>query len=74
MPVAASIEKLLLNAINGTLSDDFSDTPELDIYAKDVDTSNLKIQLQMLRNLLKAYNEKSSNSQKIIEVITLHSL
>ena len=54
LPVAASIEKVLLDATHGVVSDELPD--ELQVYAKDIDLSHLKIQLQMFPDLLKAYN------------------
>ena len=52
--VAASIEKVLLDATHVVVSDDLPD--ELQVYANDIYLSRLKIQLQMLPHLLKAYN------------------
>lgn len=48
LPVAAIIEKLLLEAAQATLSDSFDVAKELAFYAKDVDIPHLKMELQML--------------------------
>jgi len=52
LPVAAMIEKVLLNACNG-LSDS-GDFPEeiQQLYQSDLDPPRLKVQLQMLPDLL----------------------
>ena len=68
LPVAASIEKVLLDATHGVVSDELPD--ELQVYAKDIDLyiSRLKIQLQMLPDLLKAYN--TANQPVAIHKVT----
>ena len=58
MPIAAKLEKVLLNAANGI----FCTTDllqEIEMYSKDLDTAHLTIQLQMLpvRELIRTYNE-----------------
>ena len=69
IPAAAAIENLILNAIN---AGEYSEIPELELYKKDVNSVNLKAQLQMLPNLLKAYNENTG--QKIVKVTTLRTM
>ena len=61
LPVAATVEKLLLEAVNATLSDSIDIEKELALYAKDVDIPHLKLELQMLLDLVKTYNESNHN-------------
>ena len=51
IPVAATIEQLLLEAANGTLSKGCDISEQLKLYSKDIDTPHLKIELQMLPDL-----------------------
>ena len=57
LPVAATIERLLLEATNAILSEHFDIAKELALYSKDVDIPHLKIELQMLPDLVKTFNE-----------------
>ena len=69
LPVAATIEKLLIQAANATLSDGFDITKELALYAKDVDIPHLKIELQMLPDLV-----KTLSNNKICTVTNVHTI
>ena len=65
MPVAAVMEKLLLDAAQNV---SVTDLPrELDIY-KDLDKQCLVIQLRMIPELVRAYNER--NPSTIIRQVT----
>ena len=68
MSIVAEVEKLLLNAVNGSVPDDTADIPALqnEMYDYDVDLQNLTIQLKMLPNLLKSYNVKVSPTVKVV--------
>ena len=71
LPVAATIEKLLLEAPQATLSDSFDVAKELALYTKDVDIPHLKMELQMLLDLVKTYNE---TKHKICTVTSVHTV
>ena len=58
MPVAAAIEKLLLDAANGTLQETSNISQILTLYSTCIDIPRLTIQLKMIPDLIKAYNEK----------------
>ena len=58
MPIAAAVEKLLLDAANGTLEDTCDISEILTLYAKSIDIPHLVIQLKMSPDLIKAYNGK----------------
>ena len=66
MPIIAEVEKLLLNAVNGSVTVDIADNPasQNEMYGKD---QHLMIQLKMLPNLLRAYNEKVSPKVKWLQ-------
>ena len=67
MAVAAKLEKMLLDAANGTIrSEDFSE--EIEMYSKDFDKKHLVTQLQMLPELIRTYNE--CNPQTAIRTVT----
>ena len=56
MPIAAKLEKVLLNAANSIFcTTDLSQ--EIEMYSKDLDTAHLTTQLQMLPELIRTYNE-----------------
>ena len=58
MPVAAALERTLLQACNNR--DSILDIPEeIKLYSKEIDVERLKLQLQMLPDLLRTYNEKN---------------
>ena len=61
MPVAQTIEKLLIDHANGTQTDE-SLPKELDIYKSDLDFVKLKFQLKMLPDLVKTQNQQEANS------------
>ena len=73
LPVAATIEKLLLEAANATLSDSFDIAKELALYAKDVDIPHLKIELQMLPDLVKTYNESNHKVCMLLMFVLLQN-
>lgn len=51
------MEKLLLEGANATLFDGVYIENELALYAKDVDIPHLKIELQMLLDLVKIFEQ-----------------
>ena len=55
MPIAAKLEKVLLDAANGTYSGEAL-SEEIQMYSKDLDTSHLVTQLQMLPELIQTMN------------------
>ena len=70
MPIAALLEKTLLDAAKGA----FSEYPnELQLYHNDVDIDRLILQLKLLPDLLRTYNEQSPNA-RIKEIIKLSTL
>lgn len=72
MPVAAALESILIKACNGDGS--VEDLPsEINLYSKEIDIPRLKIQLQMLPDLLRTYNEKNP-STPIKRVTSLRTL
>ena len=72
MPVAAVLEKTLLNAINGN-EGSFNNIPDkINLYSKVIDIAHLKIQLAMLPDLLRTY-EKNPNTH-ITKVTNLRTL
>ena len=75
MPVAAVLENTLLNAINSSDTDDsFNDIPEeINLYSKVINIAHLKIQLAMLPDLLRTYNENNPNA-RITKVTNLSTL
>ena len=72
MPVAAAIQKLLLDAANGTLED--SKVPEvLTLYTKFLDIPHLSIEFKMIPDLvtIKAYNEENQPICRVTNVRTI---
>ena len=70
MPVAAAIEKVLLDATNSTLED--SKDPEvLTLYTKFLDIPHLSIQLKMIPDLVTAYNEENQPICRVTNVCTI---
>ena len=61
MPIAAFLETFLLDSTNGALGDVSADKTreKLELYSRDVDITRLMIQIQMLPDVLKTYNEKN---------------
>lgn len=59
IPVAAAIEKILLDCSNGRA---VSLPQQLEIYKSDLDLAQLRIQLSMLPDLIKTRNQKVHNS------------
>ena len=72
MPVAAALESILLNAF-------VSDAIEIpghtivQLYSKDIEFDRLKVQLQMLPDLLKTFNS-ANTSQKVSKVTSLRTI
>ena len=61
LPIAAKLEKVLLEAANHGMSGLTEGLPkELDMYSKDLDSQHLLVQLQMLPDLIRTYNESHS--------------
>ena len=71
MPVAAALEKVLLDAVTTqtSLTDD-SLPSVLGMYSKDINIPHLAIQLKMLPDLVRAFNENNP-ATAIKEVTTL---
>ena len=68
MPLAATLEKVLLDAAQNNLQgfNDLAMLPnDLQLYVQDMDIKQLTVQPRMLPNLLRVYNEK--NPQTIIK-------
>ena len=76
LPVVATIEKLLLEAANGTLLDHVDIAKELALYAKDLDTLHLKLEMKMLPDLVKTYmyNESHHKISNVTKVRTIADL
>jgi len=68
MPLAALLEKTLLDAANSS----FSAIPnELEIYKQDVNIDRLTVQLKMLPDLIRTYNEQNPiTSIKQVTILT----
>ena len=71
MPIALSIEKVLLDSANGVFLKEIPD--ELHIYNKDIQMDRLLIQLQMLPDMIKTYNE-SQHAIKVRKVTILRTI
>ena len=72
MPVAAALESILLNAFVS----DAIEIPEhniVQLYSKDIEFDRLKVQLQMLPDLLKTFNS-ANTSQKVSKVTSLRTI
>ena len=64
-------ERVLLNASNGTPISDSKELPgEFLLYDKDIDLNRLKMQLQMLPDLIRARNAMPYSSHVPIKVVT----
>ena len=76
IPIAAMIEKLLIHATNRTdVEIGIGDIPaDLKLYEKDVDLGTLKIQLQMLPDLIRTRNTKIPNCVPIKRVTNVQTL
>ena len=70
MPIAVAIEKTLLNSAN---TGDSHISEEVKLYSKEINIERLKIQLQMLPELIRTYNEKNL-SMSIKKVTNLRTL
>ena len=70
MPIAALLEQTLLDAAKGS----FSEYPnELQLYHNDVDNDRLIVQLKMLPDLVRTYNEQNP-ATRIKEITKLSTL
>ena len=73
MPVAAIIEKILLDAANGAHNN--GELPqELQLYKNDIDLARFKIQLQMIPDLIRTRNQKLTNSAPITKVTNVRTI
>ena len=65
---AAALESILLNAFVS----DVIEVPEhiVELYSKDIEFERLKVQIQMLPDLLKAFNS-ANTAQKVSKVTSL---
>lgn len=72
MPVAAALEQMLLNSARGSFSADALPS-ELHMYRKDVDEQRLCVQLKMLPDLVRTYNERNP-ATPIKQVTSLRTL
>ena len=71
LPTVSAIERVLLNASNGTpISDSEELSGEFLLYDKDINLPRLKIQLQMLPDLIRARNAMPSSSHVPIKAVT----
>ena len=73
MPVAAALEKILLNAFTSSTIDIHEHTCITELYSKDIDIDRLEIQLKMLPDLLKSFNS-ANPSQKIKKITSLRTV
>lgn len=73
MPVAAMIEKVIVDAANGT-SESVDLPKELQLYEKDLDLARLKVQLQMVPDLITTRNKKLPNMVPITKMTNLRAL
>ena len=71
MPIALSIEKVLLDSANGVFLKEIPD--ELHICNKDIHMDRLLIQLQILPDMIKTYNE-SQLAIKVRKVTILRTI
>lgn len=72
VPIAAMIENVLIHATNQT---DIGDLPaEIKMYENNVDLVKLKIQLQMLPDLLRTRNKQIPNCVPIKRVMNVQTL
>ena len=72
MSVTAAIESILIKACNGDTS--VEDLPsKINLYSKEIDLPQLKIQLQMLPDLLRTHNDKNPSTpiKRVTSVRTL---
>ena len=69
MPVAAAVEATLFNSASGA----DGHIPGIKLYSKEIDIERLRIQLQMLPELIRTFNEKNSATavKKVTNLRTL---
>ena len=71
MPLAATMEKLLVDSANGLYNFENGLPGEISIYKRDIELDRLIIQLQMLPDMIKTYNQNQQNIR--IEKVTFIS-
>ena len=72
MNIAAIAEKVLIDSCNQYSGNTVSIPKEIDIYENEIELQRLSIQLKMLPDLVKTYNEQTQNN--ICQVTSLRSL
>ena len=72
MPVAEVIERVLLDAANGTFSGELPQ--ELQMYKNDIDLTRLKVQLQMMPDLIRTRNQLPTNLVPIKKVTNVRTI
>ena len=72
MPVVAALETLLLNTANGTIDCNLH-PEELNLYSMDINIEQLLVQLRMLADLKRMYNENNPTTP-LKEVTSLRTL
>lgn len=74
LPVVAVVERLLLEAANGTLNVCDQIPEELQLYKSDINLERMKTQLLMLPDLIRTRNTKLDNTvpiKKVTNIVTL---
>jgi len=72
MPVAEVIERVLLDAANGTFSGELPQ--ELQMYKNDIDLTRVKVQLQMMPDLIRTRNQLPTNLVPIKKVTNVRTI
>ena len=72
MPVAEVIERVLCDAANGTFSGELPQ--ELQMYKNDIDLTRLKVQLQMMPDLIRTRNQLPTNLVPIKKVTNVRTI
>ena len=73
MPIAAAIEKLLLESCDNTSIRDIQLPQEMQLYKNDVILPRLKIQLYMLPDLIRTWNQKKETAIPIRKVTNVRT-
>ena len=68
LPIAAKLEKLLIDAANGSFTDGDLSQEIIELYSRDLDKASLSNQLKMLPQLVHTYN--AGNPQTAIREVT----
>ena len=68
LPIAAKLEKLLIDAANGSFTDGDLSQEIIELYSRDLDKASLSNQLKMLPQLVHTYN--AGNPQTPIREVT----